>query len=160
MALWNFSWVIPGKLAGTSRPGGYRVDVDEYVLADLGELYQKGVRVLISLNPMAPVFGELCEKARLQWGYFPIDDFSVPADRTAFDTLVESSIDHMQNNRPVCVHCQAGIGRTGLLLTCIIGRFHKLDARKALEAVRKRRLALDTEHQETFVYEFLDGTTK
>lgn len=158
MALWNFSWVIPGKLAGSSRPGGYRIDVDEYVLADLTEMHHKGVRVLISLNPMAEEFGELCKRAHLQWCYFPINDFSVPADKESFRQLVASAIEHMEHDRPVCVHCQAGIGRTGLLLTCILGVYLKLDAKKALDAVRKSRLALDTEFQEAFVYEFLDGT--
>lgn len=156
MALWNFSWVIPNKLAGSSRPGGYRIDHDDYVLADLNELYSNGVRCLVSLHEMAPSFGDLCKRADLVWLDYPIADFSVPGDMEVFSKLLDDILRHMNNGRQVCIHCQAGIGRTGLVLACAVGVYYDLDAEKAISAVRTGRLALDTEEQEVFVYRFLD----
>ncbi|MBD3343955.1 MAG: hypothetical protein GF401_02710, partial [Chitinivibrionales bacterium] len=49
MALKNFSWIIPDTLAGSALPGGAMYLNDEYALSDLRELYELGVRRLISL---------------------------------------------------------------------------------------------------------------
>jgi hypothetical protein len=151
----NFSWVIPKKLAGCALPGGTGTLVADKMLADLSWLHREGVRCLISLNEMPQVMGELCEETGIEWFDFPIDDFDIPGDREEFSCLVHSAIDMINKSRPVCAHCLAGVGRTGMLLSCIAGIYFSLDGEKAIALVKKNRQAFDTGQQGEFVYRFL-----
>jgi hypothetical protein len=151
----NFSWVIPKKLAGSAMPGGTAEFMANRVLADLSWLHREGIRCLISLNEMPPVMGELCGEIGLEWLDFPVEDFDIPGDRDAFAGLVYAAIDMMKKSRPVCVHCRAGVGRTGMLLSCIAGIYFSLDGEKAIALVKKGREAIDTGIQGEFVRLFL-----
>lgn len=151
----NFSWVIPDKLAGSALPGGRLDAPKERVLSDLTFLFDQGVRVLVSLQKMPLDFGGHCAAAGLSWIHFPIEDFEAPASMEIFAELVDRIIAHMNSNQPVCVHCRAGVGRTGLVLTCIVGRIFDVGADIALATVRKSRSALDTNDQRDFVNAFL-----
>ena len=113
----------------------------ECIVSDLEEYYERGVRCLVSLESANSSIDILCGKAGLIWIYFPIHNFNIPHDREAFSRLVDSLIDHIENERPVCIHCYAGIGRTGLVLSCIVGKYLSLDAGNAIRIVRKSRLA-------------------
>ncbi len=154
MALHNFSWVIPNRLAGSALPGGMIGVPDDYILSDLAELHEHGVRCLVSLQRMPVQFGELCDRAGLEWVHYPIEDFSVPRDRGGFDSLIDRLIDRMAQQTPVCVHCRAGVGRTGMVLASLVGAFLDIDGDRAIRAVRKTRSALDTPEQVAFVHEF------
>jgi protein-tyrosine phosphatase len=63
----------------------------------------------------------------------------------------------MKGDMGVCVHCHAGIGRTGLVLACAIGRYLALSSEKAIAVVRRVRLSIETVVPEDFIKEFLDG---
>ena len=76
-----------------------------------------------------------CRKAQLEWIGFPIDDFEVPEDAKVFSALIDRIIGYVKKETPVCVHCQAGVGRTGLVLACVLGRMFGLDGKKAIAAV-------------------------
>jgi protein-tyrosine phosphatase len=147
----NFSWVIPGLLAGSALPGW-----DGKLADDLAELARLGVRRLVSLTDEAAGFGDACRQARLQWDYFPIDNFAVPDDLKAFDALVRRLLSDLAAGQPVCVHCYAGVGRTGLLLACLLGRFRGFAAAEAIRRVRAARPALETPDQERFVRRYLE----
>jgi protein-tyrosine phosphatase len=93
-------------------------------------------------------------KAQLDWIQFPIKDFEVPEDAAAFSALINRIIALLKKEFPVCVHCHAGVGRTGLVLACVLGRMFGLDGKKAIAAVRKARTALETDDQIKFVRGF------
>jgi hypothetical protein len=155
MPVENFSWVIPQKLAGCAKPGGTGTLIADKMLSDLSWLHREGIRCLISLHEMPPVMGELCEETGIEWLHFPIDDFDVPKDRGAFARLVYSAIDMIKKTMPVCVHCLAGVGRTGMLLSCVAGIYFSLDGEKAIALVKKNRQAFDTGTQGEFACRFL-----
>ncbi len=149
MTLTNFSWVIPGKLSGSSMPRCTDGRNDVLWLAE------QGVKVLVSLSrPYGPV-EDVCREAGVTWIDHPIPDFGVPEDQIVFDDLVEDLIDNMDSHHPVCVHCQAGIGRTGLVLSCIMGKYLSLSSRSAIKAVKKVRPAIETSEQEEFIRQYL-----
>jgi protein-tyrosine phosphatase len=151
----NFSWVIPRRLAGAGLPGQGGYWGAEYLLADLRELVGLGVHRLVSLSEHARDFEAPCREAGLRWTYFPIRDFEVPEDDDAFAELVEGVHADAAAGRAVCVHCYAGIGRTGLVLACVLGRYFGIGGREAIRRLRELRAALETAGQERFVLRFL-----
>jgi hypothetical protein len=164
----NFSWVIRDKLAGSAIPDeaycegiapGGRTSLFSpggATATDLADLYGRGIRCLVSLTERAADLGHHCRVAGLDWHYYPITEFGIPDSFDTFDTLITTIIESMNRNRPVCVHCFAGIGRTGLVLCCTVGRYLKLPAAKAIATVREARSALETREQESFVRRYLD----
>ncbi|MFP4013561.1 MAG: fused DSP-PTPase phosphatase/NAD kinase-like protein [Chitinispirillaceae bacterium] len=149
MSLKNFSWVVPSKLSGSSMPKCTGEESDIEWLAD------QGVRTLVSLTlPQGPV-EEICGRSGLAWIYFPIPDFGVPRKSDEFASLVEELVTSIQSEKPVCVHCHAGIGRTGLVLSCVLGKLFSLSPWSAISAVRKVRPAIETSEQENFIQQFL-----
>jgi hypothetical protein len=156
MPIFNFSWVIPGKLAGSAMPGGPPGAASGSIVHDLSALRKEGILMLVSLHHMPPIIGEQCKKLGIEWAYFPIKDFSIPTNTDRFTLLVDKIILSFKKDKPVCVHCQAGIGRTGMVLACILGRYLGIDGKKALAAIRKARDkgAVETKEQEEFIRKF------
>lgn len=154
MTIKNFSWVLPGRLAGSDIPGRHSGEL-ENVRSDLEMLRSDGVLYLVSLErPSGPV-DLICSELGMEWNYFPINDYSVPDNYEKFLALVTDIIGKFESGNPVCIHCHAGVGRTGLVLACVMGRYFTLRAANAISAVRKVRAALDNVEQECFVKEFL-----
>ena len=147
----NFSWVIPGLLAGAALPGFGSGGLVE----DLQELRRLGVRCLVSLTDAAERFGPACARAGLAWEYFPIEEFDIPSDPLSFDRLVERLLARLAAGEAVCAHCYAGVGRTGLLLACLLGRHHRLGAAETVRRLRALRPSLETRDQERFAASYL-----
>jgi len=152
---YNFSWVLPGRLAGLSLPGlGEARDLRRGGLA-LAELRSLGVDCLVSLTDQAAGFGPACAAAGLSWEYFPIPEFDVPKDTPAFHRLMARLLGRLEAGQALAAHCYAGIGRTGLLLACLLGRLEGLPGEEAIRRLRLLRPALETPDQERFVASYL-----
>lgn len=156
MAIQNFSWVIQDMLAGCALPGTPLCIVEEDVFTDLQELNDRGIRCLVSLTGVPIFFGALCKKAKMEWLYLPIPDFGIPDDIPAFKHVVEESVKCLETGVPLCVHCNAGVGRTGFMLASILGICLSIDGYDAINKVRDSRLAIETEEQTSFVINFLN----
>jgi len=67
----------------------------------------------------------------------PVPDFHAPT-QAQIDKIIAYIDSRVQRGVPVAVSCNAGIGRTGLILACYL--VHEgFSARDALELVRKKR---------------------
>jgi atypical dual specificity phosphatase len=147
----NFSWVIPQKIAGCAVPDFADWDDNAAWLAE------RGVNVLISLvMPYGPA-DKMCAQAGIEWVHYPIEDFKTPTNMHTFTSLIDQIVEYMKNDRGVCVHCHAGIGRTGLVLSCAVGKYLSLSSEMAKSTVRQMRVAIETAAQEEFIRKFLDG---
>jgi protein-tyrosine phosphatase len=156
MGVHNFSWVIPGKLAGSAIPAGLDFGSTDYTLSDLTELYSVGIRCIVSLLEIPAYFGTLCKQEGISWISYPINDFNVPHDMDTFDKLICSTIENINTELPICAHCYAGIGRTGLFLACTVGKYYSIDGSAAIEMIHENRPAFDTKKQTDFVHKFLN----
>jgi hypothetical protein len=133
----RFAWVLPGVLAGCRKPddrSDYRLLVDE------------GVRTVVSLlewNSVAPFASEFS----LEHARFPILD-GAPPDLAQLEEFVQL----VETRGPACVHCYAGIGRTGCMLCGFLVRARAFDPVQAMVAVERSRVySFQTDAQERWI---------
>ena len=155
MALSNFSWVIPHKLAGSDMPGSGNGN-EETLQSDIAFLANQGIKLLVSLERPYGSVEKICSDNGIIWRFFSVADFGIPLNVSSFSSLVEECVQSVTSGAAVCAHCRAGIGRTGLLLGCIIGKYFHLDGHQAIAAVRQARSAIETQEQESFICSFLN----
>ena len=78
---------------------------------------------------------------------FPIEDYSVPADRSAFLNLSNELALSLESGQKVLVHCGAGIGRTGTLAVSVLMSLG-IDPNVAEKLVREAGSGPETSDQE------------
>ena len=153
-------WVIPGVLAGMPMPfiqpdrrmagGGSLEDFDDELLV----LHSAGVRAVVSLLNI-PSDASVYESVGFSFLCLPVRDGSEPTFEQAaeFVRFVEAQ---RAAQRPVAVHCEAGLGRTGTLLaTYLIARGER--ATGAIERVRTvERGAVETPRQLHFLQQYAE----
>lgn len=139
----NFRWQIQGKLAGVSFPQSE---------AALAFLKEQGIRALVSLSEMA-LAPELLTSLDLQAKHVPIADFSAPTI-SQVEQALEGIKHFLENNRPVAIHCGAGLGRTGTILACYLV-WQGIAGQDAIAQVRAQQPgSIETEEQEALIYQY------
>ena len=151
-------WVIPGVLAGMPMPfihperrlnsGG---PLDGYE-DELPELYAAGIRAVVSLLNI-PTDRAVFESAGFSFLCLPVPDGGAPTLEQARQ-FVRFVQDQRQAHRPVAVHCEAGLGRTGTMLAVYL--ISQGDtAEMAIRRVRDvEKVAIETARQIFFLEEF------
>lgn len=142
--MWNFSYLIPGVLAGTNMPRGKD---------DLDFLINQGIKVLVSA--MEDSLDEnMVMVGGLEYHYFAVLPYGTPS-LEQIDEFVELVNRNRRENRPVAVHCYMGWGRTGTLLAAYLIS-EGMSAVDAIDEVRNKRPgSIETGGQEQilFIYE-------
>lgn len=106
----------------------------ERALAGLG---RRGVEVVVNLHRRAHEPSRLRSHG-LSEVHLPVGDFAAPSPRQ-LDLGVDAMVEARAAGRGVAVHCGGGLGRTGTLLACYLVSRRGLDAKEAIEQVRKHR---------------------
>lgn len=148
----EFRWIIPGKLAGSARPGLLRSLED-----DLEFLERVEIGLIVTLTEAPPPASSRTNS--LHWMHFPIPDMGAPTPRAA-DQLVRQVRQSIDQARPVLVHCHAGMGRTGMILACVLVSLGSSPSDAIIE-VRKRHHGYIQSHvQERFIEHYHQHISK
>jgi atypical dual specificity phosphatase len=153
-------WVFPGVLAGMPMPFIHperRLNFGGAVSAyedELPELYSAGIRAVVSLLNI-PSDAAIFESAGFSFLCLPVPDGGAPTPEQAalFVRFVE---DQRKAQRPVAVHCEAGLGRTGTMLaTYLIAQ--GANAEEAIQRIREvEKTAIETRRQIQFLHEWVE----
>ena len=119
---------------------------------ELPELYSAGVRAVVSLLNI-PSDAAVFESAGFAFLCLPVPDGGAPTPDQATD-FVRFVNEHRAAQRPVAVHCEAGIGRTGTMLAVyLIAQGESAEA--AIRRVREvEKVAVETACQIRFLEQF------
>ena len=130
------------------RGGGALREYDD----ELVTLYSAGVRAVVSLLNL-PTDAIVYESAGFSFLCSPVPDGNAPTISQALD-FVKFVSDQLALQKPVAVHCQAGIGRTGTALAAyLISQGRTADA--AIRQVRAvEPSAIETPRQVEFLEQF------
>ena len=143
----GFSWLVPGRLAGTPWPGVVH-DMD----IDLKALSRCGVTMLITLTEKDFPQDALARHG-LKNFHLPVYDHEPPTVAQVQMLLARMSA-AMRRGEVLAVHCLAGLGRTGTVLAAWMVR----EGLTAEEALRRVRLIdaqyVQSEAQEALLYEY------
>lgn len=134
----NFSWVIPGKLAGSQGP---------VIPEELTYLKGHGIRALVRLEQRT-TSGESLGLADLA-EFVP--DMHAPTNGQ-IDRIIAYMDRHIEAGSAVAVSCRAGYGRTGTVLACYLVHTG-YSAGDALKQVRELRPgSVEAPVQQEFVH--------
>ncbi len=153
-------WVIPGVLAGMPMPF---IHIDRRMAGggepaafqdEMGALHAAGVRAIVCLLNI-PGDASVYESAGLSFLCLPIPDGGAPTFEQA-DEFVRFVREQRAAQRPVAVHCEAGLGRTGTLLATFLVAEGE-SAETAIARVRAvEKVAVETRHQIHFLEQYAD----
>jgi atypical dual specificity phosphatase len=151
-------WAIPGELAGMPMPfihperrmagGGPLAAFED----ELSVLHSADVRAVVSLLNI-PSDASVYESAGFSFLCLPVPDGRAPSFEQA-DEFIRFVAGQRAAQRPVAVHCEAGLGRTGTLLaTYLIAQGDS--ATTAIQRIRAvERVAVETPQQIEFLQRY------
>lgn len=153
-------WVIPGVLAGMPMPyihldrrmaGGGALTTFEDEMPGLHAAGVRAVVCLLNIPSDAPVY----ESAGFSFLCLPVPDGGAPTFEQA-DEFVRFVTKQREAQRPVAVHCEAGLGRTGTLLaTYLVAQGESAAA--AITRVRAaEKVAVETPQQIHFLEQYAE----
>lgn len=112
----------PGRLAIMPRPRG-----DDWLQGEIDSLKQMGVQSLVSMLTAEEEShygltreGPTAQQKGLRFHSHPVPDHQVPESPESAWTMARALAGEFREGRAIAVHCFAGIGRSSLMLACIL----------------------------------------
>jgi protein-tyrosine phosphatase len=126
-------WVDTSALARTADGSQPRIGIvpcptgGRHLATALRGVREQGINTLVSLlgADEVRVLGlqaeeKVCREAGIDYRWFPVDDHSIPESMERFRALVEQLQIDLHAGKGVGAHCFAGIGRSCMLLACLL----------------------------------------
>jgi len=149
---------IRGVLYLHSMPGRY-----EPFSASPAEIEDKDITAVICLTSLkeieekSPEYAAAITAGALPFERvaFPIRDFNVPDDKTAFIALAKTVAGRLLAGENILVHCAGGIGRTGTFAISVLLALH-IDMDEAFNTVEIAGSGPETNVQHNLIAEIAD----
>lgn len=139
----QMSWIDRvggGRLTIMARPAG-GPDLE----TSIEELAAQNIGVVVSLLTLFEEVelgleeeASLCNSLGIEFVSCPIPDRGLPESAQAVQKLVELVSHRLDEGKSVAIHCRMGIGRSGMIVACILAR-QGLEVTKAFEAIGRAR---------------------
>lgn len=134
-----FSWIIKGKLAGSSMP---------LSVEDIEFVKNENISAIVCLveedeieiqdnehNTGMKAYINILKEKQIELLHSPIKDFNAPTiDQTEF--ILNWIKQKLNENKKVMIHCKGGQGRTGTIIAAFLIREYGYTADEAITTVR------------------------
>lgn len=114
----NTYWAIPGLLLAGEHPSGLTPDATRQRVS---QLLAAGIECFLDLTHPSEI--DPYDQAlpfHVEYLRKPIRDHSLPERREHMMEILDCLHDALRSARPAYVHCRAGIGRTGMVVGCLL----------------------------------------
>jgi ADP-ribosyl-[dinitrogen reductase] hydrolase len=114
----NTYWALPGLLLAGEHPSGLTPEATRH---RLDSLLACGIECFLDLTHPAeidPYDGAL--PFHVEYLRKPIRDHGLPERREHMMEILDCLHDALRSGRPAYLHCRAGIGRTGMVVGCLL----------------------------------------